>query len=290
MRMEQFSALRLLVSVVDDRGFTAAANKLGLSTSVVSRQIAALEAELGVTLLKRTTRTVELTQAGNSYLTHIRPLLTELHEANIALRNPNSGTGGRFRVAAPSTIGLSLIAPAIADFMAVNPTIIGHFDLLDRRVDAFEEDYDLVLQLGDAPEHAGILAQIEMGLFASPGYCALHNRPHGPSDLPSHRGLFLTSQPAWDLRGGSEFQPKQQFTTNRLEALKSLCAGGQGIALLPVFLVRAEIERGELLQLLDGFEPKPLNLFAVTPQQKRETAATKAFRIFLEARFKRLRL
>jgi DNA-binding transcriptional LysR family regulator len=288
--MEQFSALRLLVSVVDDGGFTAAANKLGLSTSVVSRQIAALEAELAVTLLKRTTRTVELTQAGNTYLNHIRPLLTELHEANTALRNANSGVGGRFRVAAPSAIGLSLIALAIADFMAVNPTIIGHFDLLDRRVDAFEEDYDLVLQLGDAPEHAGILAQIEMGVFASPGYCALHNRPHGPSDLPAHRGLFLTSQTAWELRGGSEFQPKQQFTTNRLEALKSLCLGGQGIALLPVFLVRAENERGELLQLLNGFEPKPFNLFAVTPLQKRETASTKAFRIFLEARFKRLRL
>jgi DNA-binding transcriptional LysR family regulator len=118
----------------------------------------------------------------------------------------------------------------------------------------------------------------------------LHNRPHGPSDLLSHRGLFLSSQPAWDLRGGSEFQPKQQFMANRLEALKSLCMGGQGIALLPVFLVRREIERAELLQLLDGFEPKPLGLFSVTPQQKRETAATKAFRMFLEARFKRLRL
>jgi DNA-binding transcriptional LysR family regulator len=290
MLMEQFSALRLLISVVDDGGFTAAANKLGLSTSVVSRQIAALEAELGVTLLKRTTRTVELTHAGNTYLNDIRPLLTELHEANTGLRNPNSGAGGRFRVVAPSTIGLSLIAPAIADFMAVNPTITAHFDLLDRRIDAFEEDYDLVLQLADAPEHAGMLAQIEMGLFASPGYCALHNRPHGPSDLPAHRGLFLTSQPTWELRGGSEFQPQRQFTANRLEALKSFCLGGQGIALLPVFLVRAEIERGELLQLLDGFEPKPLRLFAVKPNQKRETAATKAFRMFLEARFKRLRL
>ena len=290
MLMEQFSALRLLVSVVDDGGFTAAANKLGLSTSVVSRRIAALEVELGVALLKRTTRTVELTQAGSTYLTHIRPLLTELHEANIALRNPNSGTGGRFRVAAPSGIGLSLIAPAIADFMAANPTIIAHLDLLDRRIDAFEEDYDLVLQLDEELGTAGVLAQIEMGLFASPGYCALHNRPHGPSDLPLHRGLFLSSQHTWELRGGSEFQPKQQFTANRLEALKSLCVGGQGIALLPMFLVRAEIERGELLQLLDGFEPKPLNLFAITPQQKRETAATKAFRLFLDARFKRLRL
>jgi DNA-binding transcriptional LysR family regulator len=152
-----------------------------------------------------------------------------------------------------------------------------------------EEDYDLVLQLGEGAGKARTLAQIEVGLFASPGYCAMHNRPHGPVDLTSHRGLFLASQPAWNLRGGNDFQPKQQFSANRHDALKTLCLGGQGIALLPLFLVRVEIERGELLQLLDGFEPIPINLCAVTSPQRRETTGTKLFLKFLEARFKRLR-
>ena len=286
--MEQFSALKLLVSVVDSGGFTAAANALGLSTSVVSRQIAALEAELGVSLLKRTTRTFELTEAGSSYLQHIRSLLAELEEANRALKSPNTAAAGRFRVAAPSTIGLSLIAPAIADFMSAQPKIAARLDLLDRMVDPAEEDYDLVLQMGEAPEKVRTLAQIEVGLFASPGYCALHNRPHGPSDLTAHRGLFLASQPVWQLRGGGDFQPKQQFGANRLEVLKTLCLGGQGIALLPNFLVRGEMERGELLQLLDGFEPIPLSLYTIKSPQKRETTTTKLFVKFLEARFKRL--
>ena len=288
--MEQFSALRLLVSVVDSGGFTAAANALGLSTSVVSRQIAALEAELGVSLLKRTTRTFELTEVGSSYLQHVRSLLTELEEANRALKSPNTAVAGRFRVAAPSTIGLSLIAPAIADFMSAQPNIVARLDLLDRLVDPSEEEYDLVLRVDEAAERTRALVQIEVSLFASPGYCALHNRPYGPNDLTTHRGLFLASQPTWQLRGGGDFQPKQQFSANRLEVLKTLCLGGQGIALLPNFLVRGEIEHGELLRLLDGFEPIPLSLCAVTPPQKRETTATKLFLKFLEARFKRLRL
>ena len=288
--MEQFSALRMFISVVDAGGFSAAGHLLGVSTSVVSRQIAALEAELGVSLLKRTTRSFELTEAGFTYLQQVRSLLGELEEANRVLKNPNIGAAGRFRIAAPSTLGLTLIAPAMADFLASQPKVIAHLDLLDRLVDPAEEDYDVVLQLGETAEKARTVAQIDLGLFASPGYCALHNRPHGPADFMSHRGLFLASQPIWHLRGGNAIQPKQQFCANRHEALKALCLAGQGIALLPLFLVRAEIERNELLQLLDGFEPIPLNLGAVTSPQRRQTTATKLFLNFLEARFRRLQV
>jgi DNA-binding transcriptional LysR family regulator len=288
--MEQFSALRMLVSVVDAGGFSAAGDLLGVSTSVVSRQISALEAELGVILLKRTTRSFELTEAGATYLKQVRVLLSELERANKALRNPNSSAEGKFRVAAPSAIGLALVAPAIADFMAIHPQVFVQFDLLDRTVDLQEEDYDIALQLGEPLEKARHLAQIEMGLFASPAYCALHHRPHGPADLASHRGLMLAGQPTWNLRGGDPFKPKVQFLANRLESLKTLCLGGQGIALLPLFVVRAEIERGALLQLLDGFEPKPSGFYAVMARQRTETSAAKLFLKFLEARFKRLRL
>lgn len=288
--MEQFSALRMLISVVDAGGFSAAGDLLGVSTSVVSRQISALEAELGVILLKRTTRSFELTETGATYLKQVRVLLSELEQANKALRNPNSSAEGKFRVAAPSAIGLALVAPAIADFMAIHPRVFVQFDLLDRTVDLQEEDYDIALQLGEPPEKARHLAQIEMGLFASPAYCALHHRPHGPADLAAHRGLTLAGQPKWNLRGGDQFKPKVQFLANRLESLKTLCLGGQGIALLPLFVVRAEIERGALLQLLDGFEPKPSGFYAVTARQRTETSAAKLFLKFLEARFKRLRL
>ena len=289
--MEHFSALHLFISVVDTGSFSAAGEALGVSTSVVSRQIAALESELGTRLLKRSTRRVELTDAGSIYLKRVRSLLTELEETNRSLKSPNSTVAGRFRIVTGSAIGLSLIVPAIADFMAANPGVAIHLDLLDRAIDPQEEDYDLVLQFGDTSETKGnMLVQIEVGLFSSPAYLAHHGRPHGPADLGNHRALYLASQQSWNLRGNFDERPKMQFCSNRLEALKALCLAGQGIALLPLFLARAEIERGDLVQLLDGFEPKPSSLFVVKSPQRSETTASRLFQNFLESRFKRLRL
>lgn len=133
------------------------------------------------------------------------------------------------------------------------------------------------------------LGQMEMGLFSSPAYLARHGRPRGPADLGTHRALYLASQQSWNLRGGLSEKPKLQFCSNRLEALKTLCLAGQGIALLPLFLVRSEIERNELVQLLDGFEPKPFSFFIATSPQRSETNSSRLFQQFLESRFKRLR-
>ena len=289
--MEQFSALRLFISVVDTGSFSAAGELLGISTSVVSRQIAALEAELGIRLLKRSTRRVELTDVGSIYLKRVRSLLTELEETNRFVKNPNSTAVGRFRIVTSTAIGLSLIVPAIAEFMAANPGVAVYLDLLDRVIDPQEEDYDLVLQLGDISETTRpMLAQIEVGLFSSPAYLAHHGRPHGPTELGNHRALYLVNQQSWNLRGNFDERPKMQFCANRLDALKALCLAGQGIALLPLFLVRAEIERGDLVQLLDGFEPKPSSLFVAKSPLRSETTVSRLFQSFLEARFKRLRL
>ena len=266
--MEQFSALRLFFSVVDTGSFSAAGELRGISTSVVSRQIAALEAELGIRLLKRSTRRVALTEAGSLYLTRVRGLLTELEETNRSLKHPNTTVAGRFRLAAPTALGLSLIAPAIADFMAAQPDVVIQLDLLDRAMDLLEEDYDMALRLDETLEstpNLRSLGQMEVGLFGSPAYLARHGRPHGPADLGTHRALYLASPQNWNLRGGSGEKPKLQFCSNRLEALKILCLAGQGLALLPLFLVRGEIERNELVQLLDGFEPKPLFWFRHVP-------------------------
>lgn len=290
--MEQFSALQTFVSVVDTGGFSAAGEALGISTSVVSRQIAALEAELGVQLLKRSTRTVALTEAGTAYLGYVRRLLHDLAETNRSLKASTPGrAAGTLRIAAPTALGLTLVAPAVADFMAGNPDIVMHLDLLDRSVDLTQEDYDLSLCIGEGPVAAGRrLGQVETGLFSSPSYLALRGRPHGPADLIDHWALYGAGQMSWNLRGGQAEKPRMKFHANRLEALKTLCLAGQGVALLPHFLVGEELERGELVQLLDGFEPKPLSLFVARPPHRTETAASRLFQNFLEARFKRMRL
>jgi DNA-binding transcriptional LysR family regulator len=157
-------------------------------------------------------------------------------------------------------------------------------------VDPDEEGYDLVLRIGEAPDRSIPFAQIEYGVFASPSYCAMHKRPHGPSDLPSHAGLYLKGQESWRLRGGEDFQPVPVFVSNRTEALKDLCRAGQGIALLPKVLVRAEIEKSELVLLLDGFEPKPEILYGLHSRHELAFSSRKMLTDFLAVRFKRLRL
>lgn len=290
--MEQFSALRLFISVVDTGSFSAAGELLGISTSVVSRQVAALEAELGIPLLKRSTRRVALTEAGSLYLSRIRSLLTELEDTNRSLKQPNTPAAGRFRIAAPTALGLALIAPVVADFMAAQPNVVIQLDLLDRTIDLLEEDYDMAVRIDETLEstpNLRSLGQMEVGLFSSPAYLAHHGRPRGPTDLGTHRALYLANQQNWNLRGGLSEKPKPQFCSNRLEVLKTLCLAGQGIALLPLFLVRSEIERNELVQLLDGFEPKPLNFVIATSPQRSESNSSRLFQQFLESRFKRLR-
>lgn len=290
--MEQFSALRVFISVADTGSFSAAGELLGISTSVVSRQIAALEAELGIRLLKRSTRRVELTEAGSLYLTRVRSLLTDLEETNRSLKQPNTPAAGRFRIAAPTALGLSLIAPAIADFMAAQLNVVIQLDLHDRAIDLLEEDYDMAVRIDEtlvSTPDLRSLGQMEVGLFSSPAYLARHGRPRGPADLSTHRALYLANQQGWNLRGGVNEKPKLQFCSNRLEALKTLCLAGQGIALLPLFLARSEAERNELVQLLDGFEPRPLNLVLATSPQRSETNSSRLFQQFLEIRFKRLR-
>ena len=291
--MEQFSALRLFISVVDTGSFSAAAELLGLSTSVVSRGIAALEAELGIRLLKRSTRRVALTEAGSLYLVRVRSLLTELEDTNRSLKQPNTPAGGRFRIAAPTALGLALLAPAVVDFMAAQPNVVIQLDLLDRTIDLQEEDYHMALRADeslDSTPYLHSLGQLEVGLFSSPAYLARHGRPRGPRDLATHRALYLTNQQTWNLRGGLNEKPKAQFCSNRLEVLKTLCLGGQGIALLPLFLVRSEIESNELAQLLDGFEPKPTSLVLAISPYRTQTSAARLFQQFLETRFRRLRL
>lgn len=177
--------------------------------------------------------------------------------------------------------------------MAAQPNVVIQLDLLDRTIDLLEEDYDMAIKIDETLEptpNLRSLGQMEVGLFSSPAYLARHGRPRGPTDLGMHRALYLASQQSWNLRGGVSEKPKLQFYSNRLEALKTLCMAGQGIALLPLFLVRSEIERNELVQLLDGFEPKPMNFVIATSPQRSETNSSRLFQQFLESRFKRLRL
>ena len=290
--MDKLAAIKAFVSVAEEGGFSAAAEELGLSKSAASRQIAALEDALGAQLLKRSTRSVKLTDSGYAYLERCRALLADLDEADRAVAALQNEPKGLLKINAPMSFGVSHTAPAVAEFMARYPDLQVALILNDRFVDPYDEGFDVTLRIGaleDSSLAARKLAQIEMGLYASPAYLEKHGRPRGPNDLKSHAALHYgrpSAQSAWSLRGTQDaVSIRYRLCSNNGDALRVAALAGLGIALIPAFLVRDEVRSGRLVALLDGFEPKPIDLYAIYPPTRFLAAKVRLFIDFLAERF-----
>lgn len=293
--MDKLAAIRAFVSVAEEGGFSAAAQELGLSKSAASRQIAALEEELGAQLLKRSTRSVKLTDSGFAYLERCRALLADLDEADRAVAALHNQPRGLLRVNAPMSFGISHAAPAVADFMNRYPDLQVALILNDRFVDPYEEGFDVTLRIGeleDSSLSARKLALIEMGLYASPGYVETRGRPREPKDLRSHWALHYgrpAANPEWTLRGQHSVAIRYRLCSNNGDALRVAALAGLGIAMIPTFLVRDELQKGALVPLLEGFEPQPIALYAIYPPTRFLAAKVRVFIDFLAERFQKLR-
>ncbi len=295
--MDRLAAIKAFVSVAEEGGFSAAAQELGLSKSAASRQIAALEEALGAQLLKRSTRSVKLTDSGYAYLERCRALLADLDEADRAVAALHNEPKGLLRINAPMSFGVSHAAPAVAEFMISYPDLQVALILNDRFVDPYDEGFDVTLRIGELEDSslaARRLAQIEMGLFASPAYLENQGRPRGPDDLKSHWALHYgrpTGHIEWALRGGSvqSVPIRYRLCSNNGDALRVAALAGLGVALIPAFLVRDELRQGTLVSLLDGFEPRPINLYAIYPPTRFLAAKVRVFIDFLAERFAKAR-
>jgi DNA-binding transcriptional LysR family regulator len=190
------------------------------------------------------------------------------------------------------SFGVSHAAPAVADIMARYPELQEALILNDRFVDPYDEGFDVTLRIGaleDSSLAARKLAQIEMGLYASPAYIEKHGRPRGPDDLKSHIALHYgkpSAETQWELRGAAKMVPiRYRLCSNNGDALRVAALAGLGIALIPAFLVRREVQKGSLQALLDGFEPKPIDLYAIYPPTRFLAAKVRLFIDFLAERF-----
>ncbi len=285
--MDRFFALQTLISIVDEGGFAAAAKKLGVSPPVITRTIAALEGTLKTELLRRTTRSVVLTDAGAHYVAHIRGILADLAEADIGIQGKDAAYSGALRIACASLLGEQIVAPALASFAKRHITVTPELALLDRLIHVENEGFDASVSLDAAQDGAGVLASIPVALVASPAYLAAKGRPRSPGDLSLHQGLMFEGDDSWAMRDGAIISPISRGSSNRFEILKGWCVAGLGIAVLPGFLVEQEIGRNDLSVLLDGFEPKPFRL-AIDVHPK--SWIGQAFRSHLAKHLRQLRL
>lgn len=256
------SSLIAFVQAAEDLSFVAAGRKLGISASAVGKSIAKLEESAGTGLFHRTTRRVSLTEEGAAFHERCRRILDDLRDAETMLSNATGTPRGRLRVSVP-TIGYHFLLPVIPEFRRRHPDIELDIDFNDRLIDVVEEGLDAVIRSGpltDSSLMSRRLGPFRFVLCASPSYLERKGIPRSPHELEEHdclRFRFPTSGKiqTWQLRdatGVDVFRRPSPLTCNNMEALRGAATAGLGIAYMPDFLARDDVDAGRLRIVLDA--------------------------------------
>ncbi len=280
----------LFVSVVDHGGFTAAARALGLPKSALSTAVSALEDELGVRLMTRTSRKVAVTEAGALLHGRASPALAALEEAASEVIDGQASLAGPIRMTAPVEVGTRLLEPLLSRFLLLHPEVSVDVMLTPRVVDLAEEAIDLAVRGGPIAGESLIarkLALEDAGLFAAPAYLAEHGRPRVVADLSRHAGVLYRAvggRSTWTLtgpKGVETVEVSARVSADHFAYIVRAVANGVGVGLLPFFLCKDEVARGELVRVLPRFalEGTPLNL--VYPSRRYLPRRVAALRDFL---------
>ncbi|OLO04335.1 LysR family transcriptional regulator [Salinicola socius] len=267
--MDRLQAMQVFRAVIDAGSFAGGARRLGVSNAMVSKQVSRLEEALGVRLLVRTTRRLQLTAEGERYLTTASRLLDELQELEAGIGEQRGEVRGRLRLSAPVDFGARSLMPALQAFEAAHPAVSLDLVLEDRRVDPLAEDFDLVVRIGELEDSCLIarpLMRMPMHLYASPGYLEHHGTPQHPRDLKDHRCLYYTLSRHglhWPFMVDGElhrFRLQPALSCNNGRALVEAAVLGMGLTLKPASLAAAEERSGQLVRVLEAFEMPPLDV------------------------------
>jgi DNA-binding transcriptional LysR family regulator len=267
--MDRLRSMEVFVAVVDMGTFSAAAQSLNLSGVMVGKTIQQLEDHLKTRLLNRSTRRRNLTDAGTAFYKAARAILDQVKIAEDTIENMQATPQGLLRVSAPDTLGSTAIAPLLASYSLEHPNVHVELMLSNERVNLIEERFDLAVRIGPlADTHlvARPLKPYQMVICASPAYLARTSVPRTISDLENHHCL---GHPAFRVRnawriGEEEYvwPQKTTLTTNNGHALRAAAIAGAGVIIQPEVLLENDIERGELVRILDPYlpPPRPVNL------------------------------
>jgi DNA-binding transcriptional LysR family regulator len=286
--LDRLDAMLAFVAVCDAAGFAPAARRLGVSPSVVTRRVAALEQRLGTRLLQRTTRSVRLTEVGARFLERARHILAQVEETEAAATDERSAPRGRLVVAAPVLFGRMHVEPLLATYLAQYPQAQAELRLSDGFVSLVEEGIDVAIRIGrlaDSSLVARALGETRRVLVAAPGYLARRGgAPREPGALARHELIGfrpLTGQGAWTFRDADRTEVQvavsPRFTTNNGDVAISRAAAGGGITAAYCYQVDALLRSGALVEILAAFAPDPIPIQAVFPTSRLLSAKVRAF-------------
>ncbi len=261
--------LQTFVAVADAGGVSAAARRLGVSKSIVSRRLFRIEAELGVQLLARTTRGAALTEAGITFREHAARASAEIDAARETIF-PTGELRGRLRVAMPLSFGPTHFAPVLAEMAHQHPKLHIHTSYSDRFVDLIAEGFDCAIRVGylqDSNLIAKRIGPIYGKLVASPEYITRRGSPQTPDDLVAHQALMQGTE-TWQFMNGDRIvtvQPQGRFKADNAAALAAAAVAGLGIAWLPDCITYDHVASGALVPIMTRYPPPSAGAYVVRP-------------------------
>lgn len=297
-RMER-SAVDILdvlafVRVAETGAFARAAERMGISKSILSRRVARLEQQLGARLLTRTAQGTQPTEIGQTYYARAADILAELEAAREMVAEAVTQVAGPIRISAPITFGTRHLAPALAEFARAHPRVELDVSLDDKRVDLLAGGFDLAIRIGKLPDSAlkaRRLTNVRSAILASPAYLERRGRPAHPRDLKAHdllcyANLPMAEQFRFRIDGRSEaIAGVARFRADNGDMLKGAALAGLGIVALPNFIASPEIGTGALEIILHDWPLPEVPLHAVMPPGRAGTARVRALVDFLADQF-----
>ena len=292
--MDKLEAMNAFAKVVATRSYAEAGRRLGLTRSAVSKAVMELERRLGARLFDRTTRRVAPTEAGLAYYERCIAILAQVEETEVQISRLHDEPKGVLKINAPMSFGMLYLGSAVADFQARHTGLGVELTLNDRFIDPIEEGVDVTLRIStlvDSSLIARRLAPARRVVVASAAYIARHGTPAAPADLVHHRCLTYgqtTPMQRWQLTEGGKtitVPIASLLSSNNGDVLRAAALNGNGIALLPTFMVGPDIKDGRLRIVLPDNPPTELGIYALYAPNRYLAAKTRVFIDFLVERF-----
>jgi DNA-binding transcriptional LysR family regulator len=289
--VDKLTAMTVFVRVAKAGSFAGGARELGISRAMATKHIMQLEGALGSRLFNRTTRSLNLTDVGASYLERCQQVLLDIEEMESAVTHLQSEPRGVLKISAPHVIGATHITRAVAEFLKIHPDLRIDIVLQSNPGDLIDEGIDIAIFLGaldDTSMVARKLATSPLVVCASPDYLAKYGTPQIPEDLVNHSCLVnwaIAPRHKWQFRTEAGLQiitVSGRMQSNAAHSTRIAALNGLGLVMLPIYIVGGDIEKGNLKVVLDNYILPPLDIHAVYPHRKYLSAKVRAFLDFLQ--------
>ena len=293
--MDRLAAINVFVAIAEAGSLSAAGRRLGMPLSTVSRYLAALEDQVGVRLITRTTRELALTEPGRHYLQSCRRIVAELEAAELRLAGEHQEPQGELAVTAPVVFGRLHVQPVVVEFLRMFPRVTARLLLVDRTVDLIEEGLDVSVRIGALPDSSLIAARvgsIRHITCASPAYLASRGRPSSPQELRNHDCISFTAlSPVerWSFAGAKPQRVNlhPRLTVNTAEAAIDAAVAGLGITRVLSYQAARPVADGSLRLILENFEPEEMPVNILHREDRLPQAKVESFIAFAVPRLRK---